>query len=118
MNDLFTQQPIYPDAPGYVRGSETSKAAASSLNESVLTQLKRRIYFYACLQPNGIICDEIEVALGLSHQTASARIRELEMSGWLTKTDERRHTRSKRGAFIYRPNSDKTLNWTNTNGSE
>lgn len=67
---MSTQLPL----PAYIRNSETSKAAAArmrnkapSLREKILTALREK----------SRTCDEIEVALGLAHQTASARIREL-----------------------------------------
>lgn len=42
---------------------------------------RRRIYRYVASSIRGATCDEIEVALGLSHQSASARCRELKKSG-------------------------------------
>jgi hypothetical protein len=105
--DLFDwQPPTYPATPGFVRGSDTSEAAASSLDPNVLTELRLRVYQFALKQePRGVICDEVETALGMAHQTASARIRELELSGWLVKTEDKRLTRSGRSARIYRPHT-------------
>ena len=44
--------------------------------------------------PNGLICDEAEVLLNMSHQTCSARFSEMKAKGWIAPTGERRLTRS------------------------
>lgn len=94
----------YPERPGFVLGSDTSLHAADSLDDTVLTELRLEVYRFAkSCEPRGIICDEAEVALAMRHQTASARIRELELFGWLVKTDQTRLTRSRRSARVYRP---------------
>lgn len=52
--------------------------------------------------PDGLTCDEIEVMLGMSHQTASARLCELKepSRGYVETTDRKRMTRSKRLAYV------------------
>ena len=47
-----------------------------------------------------VTCDEIEAALGMSHQTASARLTELFQAGKVVRTG-RRLTRSRRSAWVY-----------------
>jgi predicted ArsR family transcriptional regulator len=96
--DLFGS---YPDRPGYVHGSDTSHAAAESFSDEDLSQQKRRILARFGSQPNGLTCDEIEVDLRFRHQTASARIRELVLAGFLIDTGRRRQTRSGRPARVY-----------------
>lgn len=96
-NDLFT----YPDRPGHVHGSDTSRDAADSFDDSDLSRQKRRIMNYFAAKPGGLTCDEVEAALGFRHQTASARIRELVLAGGLTDSGRRRRTRSGRSARIY-----------------
>lgn len=51
---------------------------------------------------HGATDDEIEVALGLIHQNASARRRSLELKGKIVKTDRARQTRHHRWAAVYR----------------
>ena len=85
-----------------VRGSCTSRAAARSLTDSALTHLRQRVYGFVRDRAQGATCDETEAALGLRHQTASARLRELFLAGWLFTTEETRLTRSRRRARVYR----------------
>lgn len=54
----------------------------------------------------GLTDDEIEVRLGLKHQTASAQRRTLELGLWVKKTNRRRDTRSGRAAGVYVRNYD------------
>lgn len=50
----------------------------------------------------GATDDEIEVALGLPHQTASARRRDLEKGGQIYNTSARRRTRTGTPAAVWR----------------
>jgi predicted ArsR family transcriptional regulator len=93
---------MYPTRPGFVAGSDTSEDAADSISDDVLGRMRRRIYREVAYSPAGRTCDEIEVILGLSHQTASARLRELELTGWVEPTPQKRRTRSGRLAHVYR----------------
>jgi hypothetical protein len=96
--DLFD----YPNRPGYVQDSDTSRAAADSLSDRELSKQKLAIVGYIDRNAeHGATCDEIEVAFDLRHQTASARIRELSLSGVLVDTGRRRTTRSGRLARVY-----------------
>ena len=54
----------------------------------------------ACLTHGGATCDEIERTSGLSHQTVSARLRELTMRGLVAPSGETRPTRSGRNAAV------------------
>lgn len=49
----------------------------------------------------GATCDEIEVALSLSHQTASARVRDLFKAGSIRDSGIRRNTRTGRKATVW-----------------
>lgn len=91
----------YPNQPGYVRNSDTSREAAESMRkaapsirERIYTWIEWRGYF-------GATADEVEAKSGIRNQTITARIRELELSGRLTKTDDKRKTRSGRNARVY-----------------
>lgn len=48
----------------------------------------------------GLTRDQVEADLGLSHQTATARVRELLLDGVVTETQLRRRTRSGRYAAV------------------
>ena len=95
----------YPYDPGYVAGNQSSEEAAAALKDSAET-IRTRIFRYIAASPNGKTCDEIEVELYLSHQTASARCAELKRQGkiasWLDEDDKkiRRKTRSGRYADV------------------
>lgn len=87
----------YPESPGCVPGSETSCAAAESIDAS---SIRSRCLEWLKRAGTGT-CDELEVALGLRHQTASARLRELVLMGRVFDTQHRRPTRSGRKAAVY-----------------
>ena len=85
----------------YVKGSSTSKAAAESVQSSASSlRLWIRLYIEG-QEGRGATCDEIEVALGLRHQTASARIRELVQKGNLMDSGKIRVTRARRNAVVW-----------------
>lgn len=88
-------------SPGYVRGSDTSEAAAASVAPDAATL--RAMVFGAIKRsgPIGKTCAEIEDQLGMRHQTASARIRELVLSGYLVDSGQRRKTPSNRDAAAW-----------------
>ena len=83
----------------YVKGSDTSRAAAESmvphvsdLEEGILLFLQKR---------GGATCDELEHVTGLAHQTASARLKGLADKGLIRDSGARRKTRSGRAARVY-----------------
>tara|TARA_Y100000034_G_C6891619_1_gene410285 strand:+ start:1276 stop:1596 length:321 start_codon:yes stop_codon:yes gene_type:complete len=73
---------------------ESVKPILGSLRAQVHAHIK------AC-QSNGATDDEIEVALDLRHQTASARRRELVQLGFVVDSGVRRPTRSGRKAKVW-----------------
>jgi hypothetical protein len=96
--DLFS----YPDRPGAVRDCDTSEAAADSLADDQLSRLRLAVFTLVKGRGDrGATCDEVEVELSMRHQTASARIRELVLLGWLVDSERRRLTRSVRFARVY-----------------
>lgn len=95
--DLFV---AYGGKPPRVRGSDTSEAAADSVR-GVTGQLRARVFAFIGAQAHGATCDEVEASLGLRHQTASARVRELSLAGVIRDTGERRRTRSGRNAAVW-----------------
>lgn len=81
--------------------TDTSAAAAASIAEiaptieaAVLERIRESAGF-------GQTCDEIEIAMVLSHQCASARLRALSLSGKIADLGERRPTRSGRKAIVW-----------------
>jgi DNA-binding transcriptional ArsR family regulator len=89
---------LYPFTPGHTK-SDTSRAAAESI--APLTKvLVRKIMVALVARP--MTCAEIETALELSHQTASARLSEMKKFGLVEDTGERRPTPSGRSAMVYR----------------
>lgn len=80
-------------------GNPESQAAGASIEPE---WIRRRVRRY--VETRGYIgatCDEIEHALDLRHQTASARITELKRRGDLIDTGRRRPTTSGRAAAVY-----------------
>jgi hypothetical protein len=63
---------------------------------------KRRIYRFIVEQESAI-CDEVEAALGIPHQTASARFCDLQALNWIRKTGAVRRTRNNSDAAVYAP---------------
>lgn len=101
MRDLFG----YPDRPGH-NWRDTSQAAAKRIAGGAAAI---RVRILAELQVRGTTggtCDEIEQAMGLSHQTASARIRELNMKSRIFDSGLRRRTRSGREAIVWFANRE------------
>jgi len=94
--DLFNEPREIPEpryAP-HVRGSETSKAAAASQTAQRLAGDEERIYnLIAAAGTHGVTCDEVEERTGLSHQTASARVRGLKLKNRIEPSGKKRETR-------------------------
>lgn len=84
----------------FVANSDTSEAAADSIEGSV-TALRKKVLEAIAGAEDGATCDQIEVALHMRHQTASARVRELALMGYIEDTGVRRPTRSGRTARVY-----------------
>lgn len=95
-------EPYNGHAP-HVRGSETSLAAGARQDATgKLGHDELRVLRLAAERGEvGLIDDEIEVALGLEHQTASARRRGLELKGCMRKKGEKRLTRRRCSAEVY-----------------
>src|SRR5438132_8096259 len=69
---------------------DTSVAAFESHDEAT-TREEDKIYCFV-RNAGGATCYEVEQALKMLHQTASARIAHLSAKGWLRDTGERRPT--------------------------
>lgn len=95
----MTQYDLFGGLPPHVKDSETSKEAAVSIAEtagSLRETVRCEIIYH-----RGATCDEVEAALDLRHQTASARIRELFLQGKIYDSGQKRKTRSGRSAVVW-----------------
>lgn len=93
--------------PPYVRGSKTSKAAADYVKPKT-PSMRERIYAYVLERGSEGATDwEIEKALNLKHQSASARRFELVGCGSLKLTEDTRPTESGCEAGVYVANPDR-----------
>lgn len=79
---------------------DTSKEAAGAIRKHV-TAIATNVLSLFSLH-GGMTCDEVEIHSGLSHQTASARIRELVLAHYLEDSTLRRRVRSGRNAIVWR----------------
>jgi len=87
---------------GYHLGDEYSDAAHDTIVDDK-SRLQRMVFDYVARCSTGATCEEVERALGLSHQTASARISELRVLDQLVNVDgERRRTLTGRWARVHR----------------
>ncbi len=91
----------------FARGSETSRQAAVSIQADT-SRLRKLVLNHIWMTVGiGATCDEVEVESGLSHQTCSARFRELAQRGQIImKRDGEgrpvtRKTRSGRAAQVW-----------------
>ena len=85
----------------YAKGSATSKAAAESMIDHAPTVRHRIFQFLVSRAGRGATDDEIEQALNLSHQTASARRNLLVRDGAIEDSHRKRPTRSGRSATVW-----------------
>ena len=97
--DLFAGRAPYGGLPPSVSSSDTSREAAVSMSH-VAHALRTKAYNYI-VSHEGATCDEIENALNMRHQTASARVRELVLLGVIVNSGQRRKTRSGRSASVW-----------------
>ena len=89
MNSYFQSVP-------FVRGSETSQAAAESI-EDKLGPMCRMVRSALANAPDGLTCEEVELKTGLKHQTASARLKQLQDAGYAEwRQDEKGEHRKRR----------------------
>lgn len=85
----------------FVRGSDTSEAAAASKEDTSRTDEECVLAYIRSRGPRGATDDEIELMLGMRHQNASARRRSLVLLGFVRDSGMRRMTRSSRLAAVW-----------------
>jgi hypothetical protein len=86
-----------------------SQAAARSV-EHCAADMRAAVLSEIRSAGQGATCDEVEIATGMPHQTASARVVELRRAGLIRRTGERRPTRSGRNAWVYVASTNPTPN--------
>jgi hypothetical protein len=96
------RQPTLPfnGRPPFVKGSDTSEDASDSMVHDA-AGIRGRVLAAITESSDGLTCDQVELALVLRHQTASARVRELALLGSIADSGRRRPTRSGRGAAVW-----------------
>lgn len=87
--------------PKFAAGSDTSEEAAESMAEHVPGLEAKVLAAIVVFGAAGATTDELEAALGMSHQTCSARVNGLAERGAIADSGARRKTRSGRRATVY-----------------
>lgn len=93
---LFDPRP----EPPFQRHSETSQQAAQSVLPRTGT-LRRKVLDYLLSCEDGATDDEMQAALDMNGSTQRPRRIELEQSGLVVKTDQKRKTRGGELASVY-----------------
>lgn len=85
------------------RGREETSQQAFDVHQQSgrRSTLQQQVLDYV-REHGGATSDEVEVGLGLTHQTASARMNDLKRANLVVKSGERRPTRQGRNADVYR----------------
>lgn len=92
--------PYTSEGTPFAAGSDTSEAAALSVEPKALTLARVLAAIRAC-GAEGATCDEVEASLDMRHQSASARVNELGKHGAIADSGMRRLTRSGRKATVW-----------------
>jgi hypothetical protein len=83
------------------RSRATSRLAAASMKASVEGLRNRVLGAIRHLGDHGASCDDVEMVLDMTHQTASARVHELAWAGFIQDSGRQRKTRSGRAAIVW-----------------
>ncbi len=88
-------------------GTDTSRESREMLKPK---KHAYRLKIFNFIQDRGgATCDEVEVGLGLRHQTASCFIRFLTQDGYLTASEDRSMTRAGRKAIVWKSKERKEI---------
>lgn len=89
--DLFDRgEPKYPAAPGYRKGSDTSREAAEAIAPAASTWRGRVAKLFADVFPEGLTPDEAAKRLDATPFLIRPRVTELGAAGLIERTGERR----------------------------
>ena len=91
----------YGGFPPHVKQSDTSKEAALSVVDTAMSVRHQVLRLIAKCGTRGLTTDEIERILARSHQTVSARVKELRNDGLVVDSGSRRRTRFGRRAAVW-----------------
>ena len=94
-------QAPYRGEPPRVAGSDTSEATGDSMIEAAPILRQQALEMIERAGGEGVTCEQVELAMGQSHQSVSARIRELVLMGKVVDSGARRANRSGRTARVY-----------------
>lgn len=95
------QYDLFNGTPPHVASRETSLDAAIEIKDQITNLASMVFDFIKQRTFIGATCDEIEDKLKMSHQTASARVRELALKSVIKDSGARRKTRSGRKAIVW-----------------
>ena len=87
--------------PPYAADSETSEYAAEMIESSASSMRGDIFRLMKTRGERGMTCNEVERALHMRHQTASARLYELRHKGLIVDSGQRRVTDSDRWAVVW-----------------
>ncbi len=91
----------YGGIPPYTKGSDTSKAAALMMLPNVGTIRYRILELFMESGEHGLIDRDIENILNVRPSSCRTRRKELEMGGFVKRTERTRATDSGRQAHVY-----------------
>lgn len=97
--ELYLTAPKNPDICRNFHGGNKNSEAANDSIQSQKQIIRKKILEYIKSCPEGATCEEIEIALGIAHQSCSARCTELKSLN-LVYQDGGRLTRSNRRAAV------------------
>lgn len=89
-----------PSLP-FVKGSETSEAAAKSMRKAAVGDEARVYAFFEKMGTYGATDKEIEAALGMGHESASARRNGLVRKGKVKNSGDKRLSPSKHKVIVW-----------------
>lgn len=92
---------LYNGLPPHQSHSDTSRAAAESIQPKVLVMRMRVLNFIATRGSRGATDDEVHVALGIDKNTTAPRRRELQLKGQVVDSGYRRRTRAGKYATVW-----------------
>jgi hypothetical protein len=91
----------YQGMPPFVDGSDTSRSAAYSMEGSVGAMRARVLRFIVATGSTGATDEEVQQRLPMNQNTQRPRRRELQLSGYIERSDIRRPTLAGHLAYAY-----------------
>jgi hypothetical protein len=101
MSTDTVESTAYNGDPPFVAESETSKEAAHRMEPNAATLRADVLRFFVYRGERGATDEEVQTYLPLASNPARPRRRELEIGGYVVRTDSCRKTRAGRWAHVY-----------------